>query len=73
MVQARLHIRLATSWRDSLWMRDLGFHVADIQDGPDLRRSQRQPPGGPGHGHFYNHRNSRLDLECIAVGQEYTP
>lgn len=73
VVQARLYIRLTTSWRGPLWMRDLGFHVADLQDDFDLCRPQRQPLCGPGYGRFHNHRSSHLDLECVAVGQEYTP
>ena len=54
-------------------MRNLGFHVADFQSGLDLRRSHRQSRRGAGYGHAYKPCGRRLDLECVAMGQEYTP
>ena len=54
-------------------MRDLGLHVADIQNGLDICRSQYQPHRGADYGRTYKPCGCRLDLECIAMGQEHTP
>ena len=73
VVQARLHIDFTTSRGDSLWMRDLGLHVADIQNGLDLRQSQRQSRRGADDRGAYNPFGCRLDLECVTMDQEHTP
>jgi len=54
-------------------MRDLGLHVADIQNGLDLRQSQRQSRRGADDRGTYNPFGCRLDLECVTMDQEHTP
>ena len=73
VVQARLHVYFAAPWGGPLWMRDFGFRVANIQSGFDLYRPQRQQRRGAGYGRTHKHRDHRLDLECVSLGQEYTP
>ena len=54
-------------------MRDLGLHVADIQNGLDLRQSQRQSRRGADDRGTHNPFGCRLNLECVTMDQEHTP